>query len=80
MKRTTIFIDESLLASLRALAKKEQRSLSAAIRAALEEYISRRQPTRTLPSFLGLGRSGRKDIAERAEDLLWTAPHREQER
>lgn len=80
MKRTTIFVEESLLASLRALAEKEHRSLSAAIRAALEEYLSRRQPVRTLPSFLGLGRSGRKDIAERTEELLWPLPHRERKR
>ncbi len=79
MKRTTIFAEESLLASLRALAEKEHRSLSTVIRAALEEYVGRRQPDRALPSFLGLGRSGRKDIAERAEELLWTVPHRAQE-
>lgn len=80
MKRTTIFVEQSLLASLRALAEKEHRSLSAVIRAALEEYISQRQPARPLPSFLGLGRSGRKDIAERAEELLWTGPRGERER
>jgi len=77
MKRTTIFADESLLAALREIADKERVSVSAAIRAAIEEYIGRRRPARTLPSFLGLGRSGRKDIAEHAEELLWTAPHRE---
>ena len=77
MKRTTIFADESLLAALRKIADKERVSVSAAIRAAIEEYIGRRRPARTLPSFLGLGRSGRKDIAEHAEELLWTAPHRE---
>ncbi len=80
MKRTTIFADESLLAALREIADKERMGLSAAIRAAIEEYIGRRRPTRTLPSFLGLGRSGRKDIAEHAEELLWTASHRERKR
>ncbi|MBI5853827.1 MAG: ribbon-helix-helix protein, CopG family [Nitrospirae bacterium] len=75
MKRTTIFADESVLAELEAIAKKEHLSISAAIRAALEEYISRRQATRRLPSFLGIARSGRKDIAERSEALLWTTPH-----
>ncbi|MCP9469363.1 MAG: ribbon-helix-helix domain-containing protein [Nitrospira sp.] len=73
MKRTTIFADESLLESLRKIASKEHMSVSAAIRTALEEYVDRRQPARALPSFLGLGRSGRKDIAEHSEELLWTS-------
>jgi hypothetical protein len=76
MKRTTIFADESLLESLREIAGKEHISVSAAIRAAIEEYIGRRRPVGALPSFLGLGRSGRKDIAAHAEDFLWTSPHR----
>jgi hypothetical protein len=74
MKRTTIFADESLLEALQNLARRERRSLSAVVRAALEEYVGKRQPAH-LPSFLGIGRSGRKDIAERAEELLWGAPH-----
>jgi PhoPQ-activated pathogenicity-related protein len=75
MKRTTIFADESLVDALRVVANKERTSLSAVIRRALEEFIEKRQGTGTLPSFLGIGRSGRKDIAEQVEDLLWTAPH-----
>ncbi len=76
MKRTTIFADESLLEALRKIASKEHMSVSAAIRTAIEEYVGRRQPARALPSFLGVGRSGRKDIAEHAEEFLWTSPHR----
>lgn len=75
MKRTTIFADESLMESLREIAIKERTTVSATIRAAIEEYVGRRQPARTLPSFLGLGRSGRKDIAEHSEEFLWTRPH-----
>ena len=71
MKRTTIFVDESLLEALRDVARTEHVSLSAAVREALVEYVSRRRTTGTLPSFVGLGRSGRKDVAERAEELLW---------
>jgi hypothetical protein len=80
MKRTTIFADESLLAVVQGIAKKEHVSLSAAIRTALEEYVGRRQASRPLPSFLGIGRSGRKDVAEHAEELLWTAPHADRKR
>ncbi|MGE3151166.1 MAG: ribbon-helix-helix domain-containing protein [Nitrospiraceae bacterium] len=76
MKRTTIFADEALLDALRHIAKKERISLSGAIRRALEEFVDRHQGSGALPSFLGIGRSGRKDIAERVEELLWTAPHK----
>jgi hypothetical protein len=75
MKRTTIFADESLLKALLDIAHHERSSLASIIRRALEEFVGRRQGTDTLPSCAGIGRSGRKDIAERAEELLWTAPH-----
>jgi len=71
MKRTTIFADETLLQTLQEIARKENRSLSATIRSALEDFAGRRQSTRRLPSFVGIGRSGRKDIAERSDELLW---------
>ena len=73
MKRTTIFADESLLNALQEIAQKERVSLSATIRTALEEFAGRRLAQKTLPSFLAIGRSGRKDVAERAEELLWAA-------
>lgn len=76
MKRTTIFADDSLLEALREIAREKGTSLSSTIRRALEEFVGRHLPTKRLPSFLGIGRSGRKDIAERAEELLWTTPHR----
>lgn len=76
MKRTTIFADASVLETISAIARKEHTSLSAAIRTALEEYIVRRHGKRTLPSFTGVGRSGRSDVAEQAESLLWSAPER----
>lgn len=75
MKRTTIFADESLLNALQELARKEGTNLSAIIRVALEEFVGRRRGSQPLPSFLGIGRSGRKDVSERAEELLWTGPH-----
>ncbi|CUQ68066.1 ribbon-helix-helix domain-containing protein [Candidatus Nitrospira inopinata] len=50
MKRTTIFANESLMESLREIAIKERTTVSATIRAAIEEYVGRRQPARTLPS------------------------------
>ena len=75
MKRTTIFAEESLLETLKDVARTEHVSVAAAVREALVEYVSRRRTTGTLPSFVGIGRSGRKDVAEHAEELLW-APSR----
>jgi len=70
MKRTTVFADEDMLRKLREIAKRENTSLSEVTRKALVEYVSRRRPRRTRLSLVGVGRSGRKDIAERAEELL----------
>ena len=80
MKRTTIFADEGLLDSLRA---KEKVSLSAAIRRALEEYVSsffrwhwgkrptrRRGPRRRAP----LGNLGRRRRARVKTVLIDTGP------
>lgn len=70
MKRTTVFADEDVLKKLREIAKRQNSSLSEVTRKALNEYVSRRRPKRSRLSLIGIGRSGRKDIAERAEELL----------
>lgn len=70
MRRTTIFVDEDVLTRLREIAKREDMTLSAAIRAALDRYVSRRPLKRSRLSLIGIGRSGRRDIAEHAEELL----------
>ena len=70
MKRTTVFADEAILKKLREIAKKENSSVSEVTRKALHEYVSRRRPKRSRLSLIGIGHSGRKDVAERAEELL----------
>lgn len=70
MKRTTVFADEDLLRRLREIARREQTTLSEIIRTALERYASRRRPRRSSLSLVAIGRSGRKDVAEHAEELL----------
>lgn len=70
MKRTTVFMDEDLLRRLRQIAKRQDITLSDVMRRALERYVSRRQPKRPTLSLIGIGRSGRKDVAEHAEELL----------
>jgi metal-responsive CopG/Arc/MetJ family transcriptional regulator len=70
MKRTTIFADEELLRKLREIAKREHVTVSDTIRKALEHYVARRHSKRSRLSLIGIGRSGRKDVAEHAEELL----------
>ena len=70
MKRTTVFADDDLLRQLREIAKRESLSVSEVTRKALHEYVTRRRPRRSRLSLVGIGRSGRKDVAQRAEELL----------
>jgi len=70
MKRTTVFADDDLLKKLSAIAKRENSTLAEVTRKALKEYVSRRGRKRSRLSLIGIGRSGRKDVAERAEALL----------
>jgi hypothetical protein len=70
MKRTTVFAHEDVLRKLREIAKRENSSVAEVTRKALVEYVSRRRVKRSRLSLVGVGRSGRKDVAERSEELL----------
>lgn len=76
MKRTTIFIDEQIERELQGLARRKQWPVAAVVREAIQAYVvsETRQPL-PVPGFVGTGRSGRTDIAERHEELLWKDPH-----
>lgn len=76
MRRTTIFLPEELDGDLEALARRTGKPLAGLVREALVEYVvkARRESAR-LPSFVGIEASGRDDIAERQEELLWKDPH-----
>ena len=71
MKRTTIFADEDVLAALREIAQKEGVSIAELVRKALKRFIADQQKDRKLLSILGIGQSGRTDISERFEELVW---------
>ena len=70
MKRITVFADEEVFRKLRDIAERENRSISEVARKALVAYVSRRQPRRTRLSLVAIGKSGRKDVAARSEELL----------
>ncbi len=71
MKRTTIFADEEMLNALREIARREGLSVAEVIRQALDRFIAEQRGGQRLPSIVGIGGSGRRDIAETCEVLLW---------
>lgn len=71
MKRTTIFADEGLLDEIKSLSAEEKRSVADIVREAMEEYVRRKRKTARKVSFSGIGNSGRRDVAEEHERLLW---------
>ena len=74
MKRTTIFAEEELFKEIKDISKEENRSLADVIREAMENYINQKRQKKKRLSFIGIGNSGRKDIAENHEELLWKKP------
>jgi predicted transcriptional regulator len=72
MKRTTIFLDEAVERDLQALARQQARPVASLVREAVAVYIATRQPEAAArPAFIAMGRSGRSDVAEQHEELLW---------
>ncbi len=71
MKRTTIFADEELLAEIQQISAEEKKSVAEVVREAMESYVSKKRPKRQKLGFIASGRSGRNDISERYEELLW---------
>ena len=78
MKRTTIFLREAIEGDLRAIARRQGLPVAEVVREALDEYVSRaKKRSGASPGFVGIGASGRRDVAGRHEELLWKGlgPH-----
>ena len=78
MKRTTIFLDEGAERDLKALASRKGAPVASLVREAIADYIVHQAGSEVRElSFVGAGRSGRADIAERHEELLFDelGPH-----
>ncbi len=77
MKRTTIFIPEPLEADLRVYARRAKKPVAWVVREAVSTYLTTRATPTMLPSSVGMGNSGRSDISERFEELLFAdlTPH-----
>ena len=79
MKRTTIFIPESLERDLHLYARRKGKSAASVVREAVAAYIVEGRTAAGLPSFAGAFYSGHTDTADRHEELLFEAltPHGE---
>lgn len=70
MKRTTVFAEDEVLDALLAMARRRGITLAEITREALAAYVSHHRRKRKPLSLVGIGRSGRNDVAEQAEVLL----------
>lgn len=68
-ERTTVSLPVGVVRRLKHQAESSGRSVSSIVREALHAYLAG-QPAPRMPSFVGIGRSGRSDISERYEELI----------
>jgi hypothetical protein len=68
LTKTTVYLGGADYRRLKALARERQRTTADLVREAVAEYAAR--AGRPKPRSLGVGRSGKGDLSERAEDLL----------
>ncbi|HEX9564938.1 MAG TPA: ribbon-helix-helix protein, CopG family [Gemmatimonadaceae bacterium] len=66
--KTTVYLTAADYRRLKAIARADGRTTADLVREAVAVYVARRSTMR--PSSIGVGRSGRGDLAERAEELL----------
>ncbi len=71
MKRTTIFVPETLERDLQLYARQHGKAVALVVREAVEAYLLAHRPVVRMPSFAGVGASGRSDVAETHEALLF---------
>ena len=75
MKRTSVFLDEQLLARLQKAAHRCGVSSASMVREAVALYLAA-APTQTgVPSISGQFASGTSDTSDRVDELLWRDPH-----
>jgi len=70
MRRTTVFVEDEVLDALQGMARRRGISMAQVTREALAAYVAQHRGKRKPLTFLAIGRSGRRDVAERFEELL----------
>ena len=69
MQKTTVYLDPADYRALKRLAARKKRPPAELVREAVAEYAARHEPRRAAKS-IGAFTSGRRDLSERAEELL----------
>jgi hypothetical protein len=68
-QKTTVYLDAADYRRLKGLSRKRGTPAAALVREAVAEYVVRHTPA-PAPKSIGRFSSGRRDLGERAEDLL----------
>jgi hypothetical protein len=69
MQKTTVYLDPADYRVLKRIAARTKRPPAELVREAVAEYAARHEPRR-IPKSVGAFASGRRDLSERAEELL----------
>ena len=69
MQKTTMYMDDAVYRRLKQIARERGRALAELVREAVAEYTAR-HGSRRKPRSFGAFKSGRRDLGQRAEDLL----------
>ena len=69
MQKTTVYLDPADYRALKRIAARKKRQPAELVREAIAEYAARHEPRRAARS-VGAFASGRRDLSERAEELL----------
>ena len=67
--KTTVYLDAADYRRLRAMARAQGRTTASVVREAVATFAAG-ELRAVRPASIGAGRSGRRDLSERAEDLL----------
>jgi len=69
MQKTTVYLDADDYRALKRIAARKKRQPAELVREAVAEYAARHERRRA-PKSIGAFASGRRDLSERAEELL----------
>lgn len=69
MQKTTVYLEEDAYRRLKQIARARRLPPAEMVREAVAEYTARHAPRHKARS-VGAGNSGRRDLAQRAEELL----------
>ncbi len=68
--KTTVYLDAADYERLKLLADRDGRTAAEMVREAVSEYARRAAAAKPRPRSISAGRSGGKNLSERAEELL----------